>query len=80
MSVDEVLIRCLENDCNYSREQIETELNGLSNPELQAWLRIHCRDCLSHDKRRKTENVSYISRLLTDKDTLRSVTDFQVRK
>lgn len=66
----------IQNNCNTSREYIETKLNELSNSELQAWLREYCRTCLGHDKRRKTENVGHISRLLTDNDALRHATNF----
>ena len=83
MSVDEVLSKCLQSECRISQETIATHLNKLSNIALQAYLREHnCRQCLDHDKRRKTENVEYIARrvvtgtLMSDRNTFGIVTDF----
>ena len=83
MSGDEVLSKCLQSECRISQETIATDLNKLSNIALQAYLREHnCRQCLDHDKRRKTENVEYIARrvatgtIMSDRNTFRVVTDF----
>lgn len=80
-AVDAVLSECLQRNCHKSKEEIKTELNHLTNPELQEWLRINCKACVKHDKRRKTENCEYIadkftSRLPSDQRLFSYLTTF----
>ena len=38
---------------------------NVSNPDLQEWLRLNCRPCREHDKRRKKDNAEFIAKFVT---------------
>ena len=53
---------CIQTNCFYSQDYIEEHLTGLNNSDLQEWLRIHCRECSTQDKRRKRDNITKIAK------------------
>jgi hypothetical protein len=64
------VVDCYKRRCGegMTKDEIRETLRELKNSDLQEYLRLNCPEC-THDKRRKTDNVQYVTgHLMSDKN------------